>query len=87
MHQRLRQRDLSDGNDSGILFEIIVRIESFILSCSGGSQEPFICSFITAFITIRHVDGSIISEDMRQEVRLALDEATSTGGMITDMFV
>jgi len=87
MHQRLRQRDLSDDNDSGILYEIIVRIESFILSCSGGSQEPFICSFITAFIAIRHVDGSIISEDTREGVILALDEATSSDGMITDMFV
>lgn len=87
MLQRLRQRDLSDVNDSGILYEIIVRIESFILSCFSGSQEPFMCPFITAFITIHRVDGSIISEDTREGVILALDEATSSDGMITDMFV
>jgi len=86
--QRRQQRNFTDVDDSCTPYEITVLIEAFIFSCLDEPREPgFMCALISSFITIRRVDGSIISDDVRSEVTSAVDDAASPGGVIADLFV
>jgi len=82
-NNQMPHRDLSDVDDSCNPFETNVRIDSHIFTPE--SRPPFY--FITAYVTIRHVDGSIISENVIEKVVLVLNAATSAGGMINILFI